>query len=337
MMRTAPLALAAARGQVHSSLAAVVGRLCPESRRVCAYHFGWQDAAGRPTGTSGGKALRPALAFLSARAAQAPPQDALAGAMAVELVHNFSLLHDDVIDGDDRRRHRLTAWRVFGEGRAILAGDDLLNLASQVLIEAPSPHRMEALRRLSHAAMELNRGQYADLSFQRRLDVSIPECIEMATAKTGALISCSTSIGAVLAGAPAPVVEGLESFGRHLGLAFQAVDDLLGIWGEPMTTGKPIGSDLRQNKKTLPVVFALCAEDPYSEQVRRTLSREVIGDAEAALVIELLERRGAGRWVTGLAERETELSLRALDGLPIPLDVRVDLEEVAHYLATRDA
>lgn len=337
MIRTAPLALAAARGRVDASLATVVDRLCPDSRRVCAYHFGWEDAAGDPTDARGGKALRPALAFLSARAAHAHPEDAVAAATAVELVHNFSLLHDDVIDGDDRRRHRATAWRLFGEGRAILAGDDLLNLASTVLIEAPSPHRMEALTCLSEAVMELNRGQYADLAFEYRLDVSIPECLDMAKAKTGALISCSTSLGAVLAGAPAAVIDGLTSFGRHLGLAFQAVDDLLGIWGEPMTTGKPIGSDLRQKKKTLPVVFALRAGDGCGDQLRRILSREVVGDADAASAMELLARSGAGHWVTGLAERETDLALRALDDLAIPADVRADLEEVARYLATREA
>lgn len=335
--RTAPLALVSARGRVDSSLEGVLDRLCPESRRVCAYHFGWQDESGRQTGMSGGKALRPALAFLSARAAEAHPKDALAGATAVELVHNFSLLHDDVIDDDDRRRHRLTAWRVFGEGRAILAGDDLLNLASQVILEAPSPNRTVALQRLSETAMELNRGQHADLSFQDRLDVSIPECIDMATAKTGALISCSASIGAVLAGAPTALVDGLASFGRHLGLAFQAVDDLLGIWGEPMITGKPVGSDLRRKKKTLPVVFALCTGDPSMDKLRRVLSCDAIAEGETESLIDLLERSGAGRWVTGLAEQETQLSLRALDGLPIPDDVRTDLEEVAQYVSTRDA
>lgn len=304
---------------------------------MCGYHFGWQDEQGREIATPGGKALRPALALLSARAAGAGSQDALAGAVAVELVHNFSILHDDVIDRDELRRHRMTAWRLFGEGRAILAGDDLLNLAWQVLLEAPSPHRLDALQRLAHAAMELMRGQQADLSFECRLDVSVAECLEMSVAKTAALMSCSTAIGALLAGAPALLVEGLAAFGRHLGLAFQGVDDLLGTWGDPVKTGKPIGNDLRQKKKTLPVVFTLCGEGLYGEQLRRILSLPVVSDADAARATELLERSGARQWVTDLVERETALCMRTLEQLPIPGGVRAELEEVALFVAVRDA
>lgn len=337
MIRTAPLALAAARSLVDSSLVPAVGRLSAESRFLCGYHFGWHDAQGRELATGGGKALRPALAFLSARAARACPEEALAGAMAVELVHNWSILHDDVIDRDERRRHQPTAWRLFGEGRAILAGDALLNFAWHLLLEAPSPHRMEALLRLNHAVAELIRGQQADLSFERRLDVSVAECLDMAAAKTAALISCSATIGALLAGAPGHLVEGLASFGRHLGLAFQGVDDLLGTWGEPSTTGKPIGNDLRQKKKTLPVVFTLSGEDPYREQLRRILALRFVGDVDVAHATELLERSGARQWVADFVERERVLALRALRRLSIPGDVRAELDEIARFVAMREA
>lgn len=336
-VRTAPRGLAAARRLVDPPLVSAVGRLCPEGRLLCGYHFGWNDARGRGVAARGGKALRPALAFLSARAARARPQDALAGAMAVELVHNWSILHDDVIDRDERRRHQPTAWTVFGQGRAILAGDALLTVASQVLLEAPSPHRIEALRRLNSAVLELLQGQQADLSFQHRLEVSVAECLDMSAAKTAALMSCSTAIGALLAGAPSRLVDSLASFGRHLGLAFQAADDLLGTWGEPATTGKPIGNDLRQKKKTLPVVFTLAGDDPDREQLRSILSRERVGEAEVAQATELLERSGARRWVTDLVEREVALALRALERPLIPDDVRVELEEVARFVAMRDA
>jgi geranylgeranyl diphosphate synthase type I len=159
----------------------------------------------------------------------------------------------------------------------------------------------------------------------------------MSVAKTAALMSCSTAIGALLAGAPALLVEGLAAFGRHLGLAFQGVDDLLGTWGDPVKTGKPIGNDLRQKKKTLPVVFTLCGEGLYGEQLRRILSLPVVSDADAARATELLERSGARQWVTDLVERETALCMRTLAQLPIPGGVRAELEEVALFVAVRDA
>lgn len=335
-LRTAPAALAAARSLVDPALVSAVGRLCPESRLLCGYHFGWHDAEGREIPAGGGKALRPALVFLSARAARAHPEDVLAGATAVELVHNWSLVHDDVVDRDERRRHQATAWSLFGEGRAILAGDALLALAWQLLLEAPSSRRTEALGRLTHAVLELLRGQQADLSLEHRLDVTVADCLEMSTAKTAALTSCSTAIGALLAGAGDHLVDGLASFGRHLGLAFQGADDLLGIWGEPATTGKPIGNDLRQRKKTLPVVFTLCGEDPHRERLRRILSREHVGEREVAQATEALQRSGARQWVTDLVEREIGLAVGALEQLSIPDDVHAELDELARFVAMRD-
>lgn len=335
-LRTAPVALAAARDLVDPALVSAVGALCPESRLVSGYHFGWHDAQGRENPAGGGKALRPALVFLSARAAQAPAHDAVAGAMAVELVHNWSLVHDDVIDRDERRRHQPTAWTVFGEGQAILAGNALLNLAWQVLLDASSPQRSDALARLNHAALELLRGQQADLSFEHRLDVTVDECLEMSTAKTAALMSCSTALGAVLVGAHRHLLEALASFGWHLGRAFQGVDDLLGIWGQPSTTGKPIGNDLRQRKKTLPVAFTLCGDDPDGKQLRHILSSDRIGEDEVAHATELLERSGARRWVTELVEQEMGLALQALERPPIPDEVRVELEDMARFVTTRD-
>ncbi|HVL99632.1 MAG TPA: polyprenyl synthetase family protein [Egibacteraceae bacterium] len=337
-VRTAPPALTDARSLVDPALLAAIGTLCPKSRLLCGYHFGWSDAQGRETGAPrAGKALRPALVFLSARAARARPEDALAGAMAVELVHNWSILHDDVIDRDGRRRHQPTAWTVFGEGPAILAGDALLTLAWQVLTECPSPHRTEALSRLTQAVRDLIRGQQADLSFEHRLDVSVAECMDMAAAKTAALMSCSSAIGAHLAGAPTGLVEGLASYGRHLGLAFQAVDDLLGTWGEPAVTGKPIGNDLRQRKKTLPVVFTLCGDDPWRAQLRQILSQERLGDRDVAKATDLLERSGARQWTAELVEHEIHLALRSLDSQPVAVAVRAELEDLARFVVSREA
>lgn len=335
-VQTAPSALAAVRELIDPPLASAVDRLCPDSRLVCGYHLGLHDADGNPVASRGGKALRPALVLLSARAAGGWAEDVLHGAVAVEIVHNWSILHDDVIDRDERRRHQPTAWTIFGEQRAILAADALLNLAWQELVESSSPVRTEALQRLNRAVGELIRGQQADLSLERRHDASVAECLDMSGAKTAALMSCATAMGALLAGGPSRLVDDLASFGWHLGLAFQGVDDILGIWGEPATTGKPAGNDLRQKKKTLPVVFALCGDQPERDALRRILSAEQVGAAEVGHASELLERSGARQWVTDLVERETAQALQALETPQIPDDPRAELQETAHFVTRRD-
>jgi hypothetical protein len=207
-----------------------VARLAPPMDKVSAYHFGWTDAEGRPTAGDGGKAVRPALALLSATAAGVPAQVGVPGGVAVELVHNFSLLHDDLMDGDEQRRHRATVWTVFGPAQAILVGDALMALATEVLLEAgdrgaTSPvDAGRAVRRLTTATRKLIDGQAQDLSFEHRDTVTVEECLEMEGNKTGALLAASSSIGAVLAGMDDTAADALERYGHHLGLAFQAVD-----------------------------------------------------------------------------------------------------------------
>lgn len=207
------------RQAVQPALQAALQRLDPTSRALAYYHFGWTDLDGNPTSSGGGKAVRPALALLSAEAAGARPSTGLPGAVAVELVHNFSLLHDDLMDGDTERRHRPTVWAVRGAASAILTGDAMLSLAQEVLLEGDGPCTVAAARLLSEAVNELIRGQVLDLEFERRDDVTLDECLDMAAGKTGALLSASSAIGAVLAGAPQETVNALAGFGADLGLA----------------------------------------------------------------------------------------------------------------------
>ncbi|MET9869788.1 polyprenyl synthetase family protein [Streptomyces sp. NPDC006386] len=227
-------------------LRAAIDRLAPPMDTVAAYHFGWIDAQGRPAEGDGGKAVRPALAVLSAEVMSAAPETGIPGAVAVELVHNFSLLHDDLMDGDEQRRHRDTVWKVHGPAQAILVGDALFALANEVLLELGTVEAGRATRRLTTATRALIDGQAQDISYEHRDRVSVEECLEMEGNKTGALLACASSIGAVLGGADDRTADTLEKYGYHLGLAFQAVDDLLGIWGDPVSTGKQTWSDLRR-------------------------------------------------------------------------------------------
>jgi geranylgeranyl diphosphate synthase, type I len=331
---SAPACLGRARELIQPALRHSVEGLAPQLRAVIAYHLGFVDRQGQPAAGDGGKAVRPALAFLSAEAVGAPAGVAMAGALAVELVHNFSLLHDDVMDRDLERRHRPTAWALFGVGQAIVTGDALLVLAQELLLEPPSPERERASRALTRATARMIEGQAEDLAFESRIDVTVEECLRMCAHKTGALISFGASVGAILAGADERRVVALEEFGLHLGLAFQAVDDILGIWGRPEATGKPVAGDLRSSKKTLPVVMAMeaLAAEPRSaseaEQFRRYLADGPLAEEDVMAAVSLVER-GEGRERTmGVADRELQLALDSLD--------RVELAELATFVTARD-
>ncbi|MDA8300166.1 MAG: polyprenyl synthetase family protein [Actinomycetota bacterium] len=273
-----------AREMTEPRLAEALERLPASIQRAASYHIGWTEADGQPRHQRGGKFVRAALAILSAEATWADAEVGLPGAVAVELVHNFSLLHDDLMDGDLERRHRPTVWALWGPSLALLAGDALATLSVQVLLGTGSPEAPAAASALSRATAEMIAGQADDLAFEQRRNVSVEECMGMSTAKTGALLGCAASIGAVLAGAPPATARALEGFGRHLGVAFQAVDDLLGIWGDPATTGKPAGNDIRQRKKSMPIVAALAAGDDESRELDALLfGEDVKGSAGEAV------------------------------------------------------
>ncbi|MER6056449.1 polyprenyl synthetase family protein [Streptomyces albidoflavus] len=304
--------LARCRALTHPALVDAVGQLDPWTGRMAAYALGWRDPGGAPDPTgSGGKGLRQALAVLSAEAVGASGTTALPAAVAVELVHTFSLLHDDIMDGDPLRRRRPAVWRAYGVGPAVLAGDALHALAVQTLAEAPGERAPAAVRHLSGTLTALVRGQADDLRFEE-LPWTGPDAPglaayrAMAEQKTGVLLGCAAALGAELGGAPGATVTALDRAGRHLGIAFQAVDDLLGIWGDPALTGKPVHSDLRQRKKTFPLLAALAGAGPARRELAALLdSAEPLEGARAAHAAALVDEAG-GRAATR-AEASTHL------------------------------
>jgi geranylgeranyl diphosphate synthase type I len=291
--------------------------------------MGWIDEAGNPS-VPGGKAIRPALALLSAQAVDAELDIAVPAAAAVELVHNLSLLHDDVMDGDVERRHRPTAWRVFGVPSAILAGDAMLTVAMDT---ARSHYPAEVQACLSTAVRRLIAGQTADVDFERRAEVSIAEYLDMAGNKTSALMNCACAIGAIAAGAPTQLSDALGEFGEHLGLAFQIVDDLLGIWGSPEVTGKPALSDLLTRKKTLPVLAAMNSDTPAGAELRERYPDE---KADIQLLADLTEKAGGREWAIAEADQHLQTALRAIEQAPIAPGTRTILELTARFVTERD-
>ncbi|MEV6651415.1 family 2 encapsulin nanocompartment cargo protein polyprenyl transferase [Streptomyces sp. NPDC051219] len=280
---------------VNPELRGTIETLPGSIRRVAMYHFGWEHADGSPAAGQAGKAIRPALVLAAAQALGGQSRQAVRAAAAVELAHNFTLLHDDVIDEDSMRRNRPTAWTVFGTPDAIIAGDAMLALALRLLAEDPHPSAPEASARLAACVIELCAGQQADCAFEERAEVSLDECITMAMAKTGALLGCACALGALYAGAGREEVEAMDAFGREAGLAFQLIDDLIGIWGDPEHTGKPAGADLAARKKSLPVVAALTSGTPAAAELA-ALYAGPMATADIPRAAEAVDRAGGRDW-----------------------------------------
>lgn len=309
--REAADVLTRARRLVDPVLRAAVDSLPGAMHRIGGYHLGWLDAAGQPTGEGVGKVVRPALVMAAAEAFGGRAEDSVRAAAAVELVHNFTLLHDDVMDNDTTRRHRPTAWAVFGVPDAILAGDALHGLAQRLLAQDPHPASARAAGRLASCLIELCEGQHADCAFETRTDVTIEECLAMAEAKTGALLGCACALGALYAGADESAVAAMDAFGREIGLAFQLIDDLIGIWGDPAATGKQTGADLVARKKSLPVVAALVSGTPAAAELAGFYFDEHPLDAEdVQRAARCVEQAGGREWARTQADRRIEDALR---------------------------
>ncbi len=329
-------ALAWSRQHVDPALRAAIDTLPEDLRHIAGYHFGWWDEHGRAIEATGGKTLRSALVLLTAEAVGSTAQAAVPAAVAVELVHNFSLLHDDVIDADATRRHRPTAWNVFGVSAAILAGDALLSLASGVLADSGNPAALRGIRLLNTAVQGLIQGQIMDLAFEQRSDVDVAECQRMARNKTGVLLGAACELGALFGDAGDEQTEHLRDFGDELGLAFQHVDDLLGIWGESEHTGKPAYSDLRSHKKTLPVVFALNSETSAGRELASGYHRDTPESApEPSSTAELVDRAGGRAWSQTQSDQLLDRALHHLRAAN-PVARTTELEALARLTTHRD-
>jgi geranylgeranyl diphosphate synthase, type I len=336
-IRSAHEVLSWSRFGVEPALRAAVERM-PESMRVIAgYHFGWRDEHGQATDGNGGKAIRPALTLLAAEAVGGVATAAMSGAVAVELVHNFSLLHDDVMDRDTTRRHRPTAWSVFGVNSAILAGDSMLMLALDVLADSGHPAAQEGTKLVSASVQALLDGQAADMAFEERGDVDLLECVRMAEGKTAALLGCACEIGALFGGGQPEQVANLRGFGEALGLAFQFADDLLGIWGDPGVTGKPVYSDLRNRKKSLPVVAALNSGTEAGRELDTLYhSDHPLSVDELGRAAELVDLAGGRAWSQARADDlldRARAHLAAADASP---RAAAELDAVAELASHRD-
>jgi geranylgeranyl diphosphate synthase type I len=303
---------------------------------MVAYHMGWARTDGSPVDGPPGKLIRPSLCLWACEAAGSDPDLALPAAAALEWVHNFTLVHDDIQDGDRERRHRPTVWSIWGAALGINAGDALHAIAFERLL-APGPlagRRLRAGRALARAVREVVEGQCADLALEGRPDAGRPAYLRMARAKTGALLGASLETGAIVGGARVAVSGRLRRAGELLGLAFQVRDDWLGIWGEPELTGKSRDGDLGRRKVTYPVVAGYAAMHPAE---RRRLRALFVPDGTAAVpaMRALLEARSADRLAEAAAVLFAQEAIALVARCGLPATATAEFEEFARHVASR--
>lgn len=301
---------------------------------MLSYHLGWEGAGAGEKAC--GKRVRPLLVLLCNAAAGGEWRNALPAAAAVELVHNFSLIHDDIQDKSPLRRGRHTVWKIWDIPQAINAGDSMFSLAHVALKRLDnliSPELViQAQTLLPLACLHLTQGQYLDLSYEQRLDLSVKDYWPMIEGKTASLIATCTELGAMIAGVNHDIQAAYREFGHYLGLAFQVQDDILGIWGDAALTGKSAESDLVEGKKSLPVLYALEQNGAFAER----WGKGAIAEYEVAEVAALLKAEGALDYAQREAQILTQKAISALEqARPIGTAAQA-LRQLADQLTQRD-
>ena len=260
------------------------------------YHLGWSNRAFAAAEFDAGKRIRPFICMHACAAVAGDVEAALPVAAAIEILHNFTLVHDDIQDRSATRRHRPTVWSLWGESQAINVGDAMFALGQLALLrlldrEIPHARLAPVIRGYNDVALRIVEGQVLDLGFENRWDISVAEYLEMIRGKSAAIVAYAAWAGAVLGGADFATAERFRAFGEALGLGFQVRDDVLGIWGETAITGKRKGDDIRRRKKSLPIItLAAAAVSNEVTRLREIYSQPEIAESDVAWVVELLRQ-----------------------------------------------
>jgi geranylgeranyl diphosphate synthase type I len=281
------------------------------------YQLGWRDEQLGPADVDPGKLLRPQLTLLACQAAGGDVRQALPLAAGIQLIHDFSLIHDDIEDNSETRRGRPTVWKLWGLAQGINAGDGMFVVAHLALhrmsdVGVPAEVALEVLRRFDQTILTICEGQFLDLSYEGELRISEADYLAMISRKTAAMAAAAAGLGAIVGGADAATAQALFDFGQNLGLAFQVQDDVLGIWGDPAVTGKPAAADLHRRKLSLPVIYALRTA-AQRDMLARLYGRPEIGDADVEQLLAILDAAGARGYTEGVAAFYHQQALAALD------------------------
>ena len=303
------------------------------------YHMGWVEADGTPISKGqSGKRIRPLLCMLTCAAAGGDWQKAVPAAAAVELLHSFSLIHDDIQDQSPTRRGKATVWKIWGAPQAINTGDAMLayaHIAMSHLLErgVAAPVVVRALRRLDETCIELTKGQHADMSFETRDDVTLDEYMPMIERKTSVLVELCAELGALIAGRDEATIRHFAAFGLNLGLAFQVKDDILGIWGDEAVIGKSAATDIETRKKTIPVLYGL----DRHEGLRTLYYQADNHNGFVKEVIALLDEAGAREYADKEAAAYSHNALHHLEAADPTAEGYAALHEMALKLLNRQS
>ena len=308
------------------------------------YHMGWTDENGHSLAVpvSQGKALRPTLCLFACEALSDDWSKALPAAAALEFVHNFSLIHDDIQDGDVERRHQPTVWYLWGLPQALVAGNAMRSLADITTMElvrrgVPEADALRASLILTKSYLDMTQGQCLDLDFEGKLDIRLEDYLTMISHKTGALMRCGMETGALIGSDDEVFIQAFARCGGHLGLAFQIRDDVLGIWGKEASTGKAVGNDIRRKKKSFPVVYALQeARDSCRQQLIDTYTKTALNEEDVQGVLTVLEELGVAYYAQNVVLEQARLALREVAQIPLPLWARQQIEELVDFLTSRE-
>ena len=300
---------------------------------ILAYQLGW---GGEGAGLEAqGKRLRPLLVTLAAKACGGEWKKALPAAAAVELLHNFSLIHDDIEDGSDLRRGRPTVWVKWGQALAINAGDAMYALAFEAVKRLEQTvNGLAALRAygvMTTTSLKLTGGQHLDISFEDALSLPMESYWLMIKGKTASLLQACLQLGAVSALADPDVISDLGNFGLHLGLAFQIQDDWLGIWGDENVTGKSKASDLITGKKTLPILYGLQQGNEFSD----AWANRSENSSHTSRLAELLVENGAEAYTLSQAQHSMDAAMDSLEKCAIDSELKSVFRQLAGSLVNR--
>lgn len=330
------------RSDISAALRESLSQTEPHVYDMLKYYMGWVDVNGDPCVAMEGKFLRPTLCLFACQATGGSIEQAMPAAVALELIHNFSLIHDDIQDHDETRHNRKTLWAVWGVPKALVAGNVLRIIADkslQGLVErgVELNRALAVVSLLTEAYLEMIEGQYMDILFEGQPDVGLNQYLDMIARKTGALIRCAFNMGALIGTDDRNVADAFRTSGEGLGFIFQVRDDILGVWGDEETTGKPVGADIRRKKNSFPAVYAMSqAVGGDKQQLLSAYEKDELSDSDVGKVLEVMNKIETRKYANSMASEHRDQALAALASVEMEPDARKEVEDLLQFLLVRE-
>ncbi len=304
---------------------------------MMAYFLGWQDEFGRKIDDKNarGKRFRPTLCLLCCEALGGDYKKALSVAATIELFHNFSLIHDDIEDHDEVRRHKPSLWKLWGIEKAINTGDAMFILSelSGFNLKIESRKKLKILETLNQAFLEITEGQFIDMNFEKSTKVKIANYLEMIDKKTASLVSASAGVGAIIGTDNLKIIKNFKDFGFNFGMAYQIYDDIAGIWGKKNETGKEVAGDIKKKKKTLPLIYSLEKFDlKKRNQVIKIYKKDKLSDLDIKLVTNLLNKTESKEYTAKLVKDYQKKAVSCLEKIKMKDEIKAEIQDLVSSL-----